>query len=239
MRNKYRWLFKVIAPYQLIKPDILLVSSPYEKECFRSAFDVDDSIFLELFPPRLNELMSQISNSNDGCSTLLYAPTWRDDHSFSIEEAIDIDTLDKFLGANRLHMYCKPHPSDKSDYGRLIQAENITLSSKDDDIYILLARSDILITDYSSMLFEALYLNKEVILFCPDYESYQSNSRTFYRDPCVEMGLASVEDTESLIKTISATLQNNSSSALSKSMKPYSISSNPIEEIYKKINSNV
>jgi len=240
LRNRYKWLFHIIAPYQLIKPDLLLVASPYEKECFSSAFDVNNSLFLELFPPRLNALLAPSQKEDDGYTTLLYAPTWRDDHSFEIENSTDIGMLDEFLIAHNLHIYCKPHPSDQSDYSGLKQAQNISLASKDDDIYTLLAKCDILITDYSSMLFEALYLNKAVVLFCPDYEIYQSTSRTFYRDPCRDMGLVVTEDTGSLMKAIEERLKSDSpSSTLPKAMKPYNLSHNIVEKIYQKVNSDV
>jgi CDP-glycerol glycerophosphotransferase (TagB/SpsB family) len=236
LRNKYRWIFGIIAPYQFVKPDILFVASPYEKSCFKSAFDVEDKVFLDMFPPRLVSLYQDEPIGKESKNiNILYSPTWRDDHSYHIEEHLDIDKLDSFLGRYNIILYCKPHPSDQSDYSLINRSKNIKLSSKSDDIYELLGSCDILISDYSSMIFEALYLGKKVLLFCPDYNSYIENSRTFYMDPCRDLGLGENKTTDELIDTISNILKDDKySSNLSKDLKPYNISDNIIEIIHRK-----
>ncbi len=237
LRNRYIWLFQIVTPYLFAKPDILLVASPYEKECFRSAFNVEDELFLELFPPRLQDMKSTSSQiDNHTKQKILYAPTWRDDHSFHIEEHLEIEKLDTFLGENSLMLYCKPHPSDRSGYDAIRNSKHMFLASKEDDIYLLLAQCDLLLTDYSSMVFEALYLDKKALLFCPDYEAYLSNSRTFYLDPCKDLCIETAIDTDTLIIAINNTLQDkNNTPNLPEVMKPYKLSTRTIEKIYQRL----
>jgi len=236
LRNRYRWLFRMITPYQFIKPDILLVASPYEKRCFKSAFDVEDRVFVDIFPPRLLSLVQNKAIYNNETINILYSPTWRDDHSYHIGEHLEIDKLDNFLDKHNIILHCKPHPSDQSDYSLIERSKNMRLSSKDDDIYDLLGSCDILMSDYSSMIFEALYLDRKVVLFCPDYDSYIENSRTFYMDPSSDLGLEKNETTDELIDTISKILKyDRYSSNLSKDLKPYNISDNTLETIHRKV----
>ncbi|WP_300382630.1 CDP-glycerol glycerophosphotransferase family protein, partial [Clostridium sp.] len=69
-----------------------------------------------------------------------------------------------------------------------------------DDMYELLAASDILITDYSSSMFEFSFRNKPVILYAPDIKSY-TQERNFYFD-FKELPYPVVENNDQLFNTI-------------------------------------
>ncbi len=185
LKNRYTWMFKILKPYLLTKPDVLLVSSTYEEQCFKSAFDVEDKQIVRAFPPRLEKLLKR-DQADKAEKNILYVPTWRDDHSFSFSDHIDLDSLNTFLEKNKLRFNIKLHPSDKS-----MQIDkkysNIMWIDKNEDVYDYFNDADILLSDYSSMVFEALYLSKPVVLFCPDYKIYQKNSREFYIDPCEDL----------------------------------------------------
>lgn len=179
IKNKYAYILHYIFPYLYQRPHKLLVSSSYEKRCFKTAFDVEDSVFVEAFPPRLNEVIEKIPHTPK--DILLYTPTWRDDGSFSLYQHIDLTSFNTFLTQENLLLIVKPHPSDTSlhiDHSY----SNITLADKVTDIYALLPSTKILITDYSSMMFEAMYSNIPVVLFCPDLMHYTQHSREFYTD---------------------------------------------------------
>ena len=185
LRNRYPILFKVLVPHLFVKPDVLLVSSEYEEKCFSSAFAMEKESLVRAFPPRLESLLED-TTSNNKEKNILYVPTWRDDHSFSFTEYVELNSFNLFLQENSMKFYIKLHPSDKSlnisdDYS------NIIIINKNEDVYNYLKDTDVLVSDYSSMVFESLYLLKPVILFCPDYENYKKNSREFYIDPCNDL----------------------------------------------------
>ena len=50
------------------------------------------------------------------------------------------------------------------------------------DVYPLMALSDLLITDYSSIFFDFLLLDRPILFFAYDLENYLSNDRNMYFD---------------------------------------------------------
>ena len=54
--------------------------------------------------------------------------------------------------------------------------------SAEGDIYPLLKYTDILITDYSSIYFDFLLLNRPILFFDYDYDEYSSNMNGFVYD---------------------------------------------------------
>ena len=63
-----------------------------------------------------------------------------------------------------------------------------------------LVKSDVLITDYSSVGFDFTFLNKPVILYQPDLESYMKN-RSFYCS-IEEMKNYAIKTSKELVDTI-------------------------------------
>jgi CDP-glycerol glycerophosphotransferase (TagB/SpsB family) len=195
-RNRHDWLVKLVAPYLLKKPDALLVSSQYEEECFNTAFDVDRDLFVRSFPPRLSGLVGNEPSRNQSIK-ILYAPTWRDDHSFLITDYLNFETFSAFLENNNVHLCIKLHPADKTVLPDTNMAR-ISILGKQGDIYQQLKVAQLVVTDYSSIMFDALYLGKSVILFTPDIDRYQKNSRSFYIDPPEDLGLKNANSQQAL-----------------------------------------
>ena len=52
------------------------------------------------------------------------------------------------------------------------------------DVYPLLSVSDILVTDYSSVIFDYHYLKKPIIIHAPDILEYKQNNRDLYLEVC-------------------------------------------------------
>ncbi|VAW51594.1 CDP-glycerol:poly(glycerophosphate) glycerophosphotransferase [hydrothermal vent metagenome] len=179
-KNKWRFFLKYIFPYFYVRPNKILVCSDYEQACFKSAFNItDDSAFVCSFPPRLNSVVQQQLICEK--SIILYCPTWRDDGSFVFQEEADVHSLNQLMLKMNLTFVIKSHPSDKAlhltgDYSNVILESNLT------EVYSCLPEAVALVTDYSSMLFDAVYCGVPTILFCPDLEHYQNKNREFYID---------------------------------------------------------
>lgn len=236
LKNKYTWIFKILKPYLLTKPDILLVSSAYEEKHFLSAFGVDAGTVYRAFPPRLNLLLNTelpIQNKKN----ILYVPTWRDDHSFSYIQHIELKSFNDFLQQNSMIFYIKLHPSDKSIENHH-HFSNIKVVDQNEDVYEYLKDADVLISDYSSMVFEAFYLSKPVILFCPDYDTYQKNSREFYIDPCDDLPVEVSYRQEELEEKLLHTLENSYiEKEKFKAYKPYKVKNDLLEKLVVKAHS--
>lgn len=135
---------------------------------------------------------------------ILYAPTFRDEEyeekykkEKSSEKIIngvntDIFNILKYLNDDyililRLH----PYISDKFSFENLKSTLKIKLDidtkkiydfSNFNDLNSLLFISDILITDYSSIIFEYCLLNKNIIFYPYDLNDFKKDSRGFYFD---------------------------------------------------------
>ncbi len=208
LRNRFSWMYRIFAPYLFITPDAMLVASDFEKQCLISAFGIDEERCVEAYPPRLQYLERERSHITETVSRkVLYVPTWRDDHSFVLHEHVDLVKLNNQLISEDIEMYVKAHPVDQKTHVQQ-KYSNIYVVDKDIDVYELLAGCDLLLTDYSSMMFEALYLNIAVILFCPDLDHYRLTNREFYIDPCQGLPVTSVYSGAELGKAIISRLND-------------------------------
>ena len=113
---------------------------------------------------------------------LLYAPTFRDDHSM---DAYDIDLVKIQKELKKIYnedyvVFVRMHPNvSELNLAKLIKNNKIINVSKYPDINDLLIASDILISDYSSIMFDYALMKKKVFLYISDLKD---NKRGFYFD---------------------------------------------------------
>lgn len=115
---------------------------------------------------------------------ILFAPTFRGKGKKSAYynfNNIDIDELYKNLNDNemfilKMHPFIKQKVEIKDEY-----KDKIIDLSETREINNLLLITDLLITDYSSVIFEYALLNKPILYYIPDYDEYKNN-RDFYND---------------------------------------------------------
>ena len=119
----------------------------------------------------------------DGRRVILYAPTFRGDSiaDARFDDALDLRLLRDALGDDhvvlvRLHPFIRERaPIDPALTGFAIDV------SAHPDINELLLVSDLLITDYSSVIYEYSLLGRPMVFFAPDHEAYE-RERGFYFD---------------------------------------------------------
>ncbi|GEL89448.1 bifunctional glycosyltransferase/CDP-glycerol:glycerophosphate glycerophosphotransferase [Pediococcus parvulus] len=117
---------------------------------------------------------------------ILYAPTWRDNEyvradEYRAELHLDLVRLLKELPKNvtiliRTH-YLIARKLDLSGFGSRV----LNVSDYEDisDLYLI---SDVLITDYSSVMFDFANLKRPILFFAYDLEEYTKDIRGFYID---------------------------------------------------------
>ncbi|WP_121603910.1 CDP-glycerol glycerophosphotransferase family protein [Virgibacillus sp. Bac332] len=116
---------------------------------------------------------------------ILYAPTWRDNdfHNGLFNEPYEFkfnlnDFVERF--GNEYVLLVRLHPRD-SIRCQIREYENIIYNvSNYDDIKLLYLISDLLITDYSSVMFDFANTKKPIIFFAYDIKQYSSALRGFY-----------------------------------------------------------
>lgn len=114
----------------------------------------------------------------NGNKIAIYMPTFRDSQKYKVMGALNETEIEQFndtLRENKITLFVKPHPADKSY--RNIVFSNIIMVLPDVDIYPILKYSDCLITDYSSIFFDYLVLNKPILFYAFDYDYYKKNDR--------------------------------------------------------------
>ena len=104
--------------------------------------------------------------------TIGYFPTRREGHGLNLDEIIDVAQIEEVLRQNEATLLIKPH-RQLSLNRNIIQSERIHSVEPDVDSHDFLTEVDILITDYSSIFFDFLFLNRPIIFFVPDYSIYE------------------------------------------------------------------
>ena len=116
---------------------------------------------------------------------ILYASTFRksyngfDVYKFDYEKCIK-EISSKFGGTYK--MLIRLHPNVSKYCNEFKYNENIINATNYDDMQELLVATDIVITDYSSIMIDFSLIKKPVFLFAKDYDEYMKKERGFNFD---------------------------------------------------------
>lgn len=190
IKNKFIHFF-----YKLMKKEdtYYIVNSVYEGKCRKLAFDAKDKQLIISGSPRLDALFNDIKGSDifmeddfkniirlkeQGKKIFVYMPTFRDTGK-NISHWLLSEKLKQFLDKNNIVLLCKLHQHDSNliDFS----SEEFYKVANTSDIYPILKYTDALITDYSSVYFDYLLLDKPIIYHIPDIVEYTEQCRGFYR----------------------------------------------------------
>jgi CDP-glycerol glycerophosphotransferase (TagB/SpsB family) len=119
----------------------------------------------------------------DGRRVVLWAPTFRGDRVTEARDsgALDLDRLGVALGDDHvLLLRLHPFVRDRAPLGPSARAFVRDVSGHP-DIHELMYVSDVLVTDYSSAIFEYSLLERPMAFFAPDLAEYE-RERGFYVD---------------------------------------------------------
>ncbi len=124
-------------------------------------------------------LLKYIKMTEKYDKVFIYMPTYRDDDPGYFDKAgINFNKMSKALKKINGIFFLKLHPLTK--HSAIQKYSNIVQISNDVDIYPFLVYTDFLITDYSSIFFDYLVLDKEIIFIPYDYENYLSNRELYF-----------------------------------------------------------
>jgi len=196
--------------------DYLLSQNRYSTEIFRRAFGFQKEI-LEIGYPR-NDILFRKNNEKDirklkqelglplDKKIILYAPTWRDNEfygqgKYKFNPPLNFGRLreeleDDYCMIVKYH-YLIMDQIDWKPYQGFIFSYDMRY-----DIATLYLVSDILITDYSSVMFDFNILQRPMFFYCYDLEEYKDTLRGFYFDFLEEAPGPVVLTTDELIEAI-------------------------------------
>lgn len=202
--------------YNFSKINYFVVSSEYEVPIYVRDFKIREQSIIRTGMPRNDELFIPLTSQNKediykklniprNKKIVLYAPTWREsaDYSknFNIEIPVDfkkwsMELGDDFVVLLRAHPYTnKILNVEFNDF--LIDA------SKYPNINDLLRISEVLVTDYSAMFFDALAVKIKILMYPYDLQEYKNN-RGIYLDYTTVFKNIIAEDETALLRMIKA-----------------------------------
>jgi CDP-glycerol glycerophosphotransferase (TagB/SpsB family) len=178
------------------KPDILISCINYDKKNLITAFNLkeesvkicglprNDYMFYNINRTKKDDLLYKKieKDTKKYKKVILYLPTFDDSQSFNNFSWIDYN-FNKFLQKNHILFFYKSHPADKSSYFDKNNFTNIKqIGDKNTDLYPLIDLFDILITDYSSILFDFALTKKRIIINLIGKNKYTDKIRNVYFD---------------------------------------------------------
>ncbi len=168
--------------------DALLSQNRFSTEVLRKAFEFGGEIHETGYPHNdvlrrpegeaVRRELRQRLGIADGVRAVLYAPTWRDTPTFSTE--LRFDALADALGDDHA-LLLRAHPLVASTVD-LTGTPRVRDVSHHPDVRDLYLAADVLVTDYSSAMFDFAVTRKPMLFFTYDLESYSTDLRGFYFD---------------------------------------------------------
>lgn len=166
------------------------VSSESCAPIYSSAFGLPQSRCLPLGTPRTDIYFNAEGSERLRTKTLeeyprlkgkriyLYCPTFREIKGERIRfcSRIDWSRLDSMLDDDELFVIHK-HPTQEN--GLIEGRKYLRIFECSAEETALLACASVLVTDYSSIIFDAVLLGLPIVLYCPDFHEYE---RGFYLD---------------------------------------------------------
>jgi CDP-glycerol glycerophosphotransferase len=173
---------------------LLLSPNRFSTPILRSAFRFDGEILESGYPRNdvlcrdtskvAKEVRERLALPADK-KIVLYAPTWRDDEyygpgRYKISLQLDVDRARRSLGADHV-ILVRAHPNVVDEIPQAGGGFVWDVSTYP-DIADLLAAADILVTDYSSVMFDFASTGRPMLFFTYDLEHYRDRLRGFYVD---------------------------------------------------------
>lgn len=141
---------------------------------------------------RSRALWEQTIPDLGGRRLILQAPTWRDGEvDPTIPTTEDWARLEEFCERTDSILVIRPHPKSVGDYHYSSARIQIIDGSRQPQIMPLLWGVDVLVTDYSSILFDYAVTDNPIVCLAPDLEHYEATRGLYidYADICGAGGL--------------------------------------------------
>ncbi|WP_427130807.1 bifunctional glycosyltransferase/CDP-glycerol:glycerophosphate glycerophosphotransferase [Pseudarthrobacter sp. S9] len=175
--------------------DSLLAQNDYAAEVLANCFGFHGQVVAEGYP-RNDSLTAERMDTNrlairqrlgipEGKTAILYAPTWRDDaksesKQYEMVTYLDFETAQQQLGGDYV-LLLRGHHNIASQ--RQTAANKFVIDVTEyPEVNDLYTAADILVNDYSSVMFDFCVTGKPIIFLTPDIAQYRDSTRGFYFD---------------------------------------------------------
>ncbi|WP_091730637.1 CDP-glycerol glycerophosphotransferase family protein [Nocardioides scoriae] len=197
------------------KWDLLLSPNPHSTRYLSQAFRWTGALLESgyprndvLSPPAHDERRAEVRarlGIEDDRTVVLYAPTWRDEEGYDpsrpVPVRLDVEAFGAALG---------------EDHTLLVRAHNMVtgrwevtgadwlqdVSIEPSDVADLYTAADVLITDYSSVMFDFAVTGRPILFLVADLEQYASVTRGFYLDLWPQAPGPQLRDTDEVVAAL-------------------------------------
>ena len=161
--------------------DYLVSPNPHTTAAFATAYPGDHTVLetgyprndrLALGTPEEARAIRESLGIPEGRTTVLYAPTRREQHAGFVP-ALDLEALAAALGPDTT-LLVRTHYYYTADRPAGLGAGQVLDVSDHPSVEELCLAADVLVTDYSSLMFDYAVLDRPIALFTPDWEHYRS-----------------------------------------------------------------
>lgn len=170
--------------------DYIFVGSDFDRDTCKSGFAFYGK-FVSVGSPRSDAVFHEENKTKiyekyhiaSKAYTVLYAPTFRynvrDRRKSMIQGLSFVKLHEKLVRAfgGEWYILLRRHPSLTNIVDDNFEDDNVIDVSGHDDSQELAAACDVLISDYSSIMFEPAFVRKPVLLFAPDRKQYVGEER--------------------------------------------------------------
>ncbi len=195
--DSLKWKIKVLLKNTLFpflnyvnEPSLIIALSDETQVIFSQAFRTPKEKVLITGYPRNDILFQNVfaEQRKSKKKKVIYMPTFRgfvnSDFDLFLQYGFNIEKMDIFLADQNMQLDIKLHPFNQPSaelIKRLDESKNIFFLNHD-AIYEIISEYDMLITDYSSIYFDYLLLDRPIIFAPFDQETYLKQDREFYFD---------------------------------------------------------
>ena len=188
-------LIRYIRRYTTDNYTYILSPSAFFDTAIKSAFKITDNQLIRSSYPRCdglfinNEKKEHLRDFFDikHEKLILYLPTHRDEGATAgvIHQVVtELIECESYISNLDCKIIFKPHGYDMRHFSHVDSTQNVCvlLDDANIDLYELLSITDILITDYSSVMFDFDMLDRPIVIHAPDLDHYKEKNRDMYFD---------------------------------------------------------
>ena len=169
--------------------DELVVPNPYFEETFVPAYSYSRGL-VRYGTPRNDPLVDgsltreaarEALDLPADARVVLYAPTFRQDNrnaDVAVTTPFDVGELFAGLADDHLYLLLRPHYLNRIRVPSAVRHQTLDVA-KVEDVNLLYVAADILVTDYSSVMFDFALLRKPIVYYTYDYAEYLSTRGTY------------------------------------------------------------
>jgi CDP-glycerol glycerophosphotransferase len=194
--------------------DTMVSQSPFCSSAYRSAFGFEGPM-LEGGYPRNDVLVSPGSEAlrdavrsrlglGPGDLVVLYAPTWREYVGTRDAKPLHLDAEMLVRAVPDAVVLVRGHYNSTGQDDVFVGHPRIHDVTRYPDVADLFLAADILVTDYSSVMFDFVLTDRPIVLLTPDLDQYRDVERGFYFDIEAKSPGPLVRTTEEVVESIVA-----------------------------------